>query len=70
MPAAEGVELIEFAMAQMVEEKLFARWINGAQYQMSFDAFNKALTPPKFKDNAALLADVEKIVNGGANGNI
>jgi len=38
---------------------------------MSFDDFKKELTPPKFKNDKELMADIEDILNGGCqNGNI
>lgn len=70
LPAAEGAELIDYAYEQVTDEKLYSRWIAGAQHTMSFDDFKRELQPPVFRSDAELMADVEKIMNGGAHGNI
>lgn len=57
-------------MHQEREDKLWQRWIAGPQFSVSFEDFKKSLQPVRFKDEAALLRDVEAILNGGHHGNI
>lgn len=57
-------------MEQEREEKLWQRWIAGAQYSVSFDEFKRSLRPPQFADEKKLMEDVKNILNGGHHGNI
>lgn len=57
-------------MHQEREDKLWQRWIAGPQFSVSFEDFKKSLQPVRFKDESALLRDVEAILNGGHHGNI
>ena len=43
MPFFEGTELIEFALDEEAEEKLFERWIAGYQSQMSYEEFKRSV---------------------------
>lgn len=70
MEPPEALDLLQYAMEQEAEEKLWQRWVFGAQFAMGFDEFKQSLRPPQFKSEAALLADTEKILNGGHHGNI
>lgn len=70
MPAAAGIRLIDYAADQAIEEKVYQRWLHIGQH-MSYQDFKRELTPPVFKPDAEILADTEKILNGGAgHGNI
>lgn len=57
-------------MEQEREEKLWQRWIAGAQYSVSFEEFKRSLLPPQFADEKKLMEDVKNILNGGHHGNI
>lgn len=61
---------MEYAIGQNTEDKLFARWIAGAQNFMSFAEFKRQLEPPKFKDEDELVEDIASFMKGGVpNGN-
>ncbi len=70
MELPEALDLLQYAMEQETEERLWQRWVAGAQFSMSFEEFKQSLRPPQFKNEAALLADTERILNGGHHGNI
>ena len=70
MNIQDFADLIDYALNQIEEEKIFQRWLIVGQH-MSLDDFKKELTPPKFREVSELMADIEKILNGGRqNGNI
>ena len=58
----EALSLIEFAVEQTEEELLFQRWINGLQYQMSFQEFKLKLKPQPIKSDAEIIDDVKDIL--------
>lgn len=58
----EALSLIEYAIAQTEEELLYQRWINGLQYQMSFDDFKHQLQPAKPKKTQEILDDVKEMM--------
>ncbi len=41
MPFFDGYELIQFALDEEVEEKLYIRWAIGYQHVMGFDEFKR-----------------------------
>lgn len=71
----EALTLIDYAVSQKDEELLFARWIAGTQYQMSFEEFKQGLKPIEVLEDEEILDDVFKIINsinperGNADGN-
>lgn len=67
---AEFCDLIDFAVDQETEDRLFLRWAIAGQTQISFDDFKRELQPPKFRDDRELMEDVEMIMNGGYHGNL
>ena len=62
MSLEEGLSLISFAFEQEEDSLLFQRWVNGAQYQMSFDEFKAQLIPKPQKSEKEIFDDVEKIM--------
>lgn len=62
MDAETGIQLLEYALQQEEDDKIFSRWIHGAQYTMSFDAFKASLTPRKEKPTEEVLEDVGNIL--------
>lgn len=43
MPFFDGYELIQFALDEEVEEKLYLRWVIGYQNVMGFDEFKRQI---------------------------
>lgn len=70
LEVAEFCDLIDYAADQETEDRLFLRWAIAGQTQVSFDDFKQALQPPKFRNERELMEDIERIMNGGSNGNI
>lgn len=72
MPADEGIELVLFAKKQEDDVLLYQRWLTGAQYEMSFDAFKETLKPKAIKDDDEVIKDAESILTSWevSNGNI
>lgn len=63
LPASDGIGLILYALDKENDEKLFQRWIESAQYEMSFEEFKQRLKPAQFKSDEEVFADVENILN-------
>ena len=61
MDAGTGIQLLEHALKKEEEDLLFSRWIQGAQYTMSFDDFKASLTR-RDKPTEEVLADVDNIM--------
>lgn len=62
MDAEAGITLLEYALEQEEEQRIFDRWIQGAQYSMSFESFKTSLTKRPAKSEKAVLEDVENIL--------
>ena len=62
MDANAAVSLLEHAFEQEEDQRIFARWVQGAQYKMSFSDFKKALRKPPVKSTDAILNDVGNIL--------
>lgn len=62
MPAADGLALLEYAMEQETDRLLFDRWIQGAQYSVSFDEFKASLHRPPDRPTEDILEDVGNIL--------
>lgn len=62
MPASDGAQLLEYGFQQELDSKLFARWVAGPQFSLSFDEFKRQLMPPKFKRDEDVLDDTRKIM--------
>ena len=45
MPAADGISLLTYAFEKETDDKLFARWIGFAQYDVGFEEFKRSLQP-------------------------
>lgn len=73
MDAEEGMALLQNAAEREQELMLFARWVAGPQYSVSFDEFKAQLSRPPEKPAAAILEDVGNIMTaweGQRNGDI
>lgn len=49
-----GISLLAFAFEKEDEEKLFARWVGFAQYELSFEDFKRKLKPVKVDEKKTL----------------
>lgn len=49
-----GISLLAFAFEKEDEEKLFARWVGFAQYELSFEEFKRKLKPVKVDEKKTL----------------
>lgn len=58
----QAYDLIECAVVQDREDKLFLRWIVQSQYEMSFAEFKRAVMPATPKSEKRVLEDVFKII--------
>ena len=54
MPVEDGISLFTFAFGKEDEDKLFARWIGFAQYEVSFEEFKRKLMPVKVDEEKTL----------------
>lgn len=62
MEAEEGLALLQHAAEREQDLMLFARWVAGPQFSMSFDEFKAQLNRPAEKPAAAILEDVGNIM--------
>ena len=49
-----GISLLAFAFEKEDEDKLFARWVGFAQYEVSFEEFKRKLMPVKVDEKKTL----------------
>lgn len=49
-----GISLLAFAFEKEDEEKLYARWVGFAQYEVSFEEFKRKLMPVKVDEEKTL----------------
>ena len=45
MPVEMGISLFTYALEKEEEDRLFARWVGLAQYEVSFEEFKQRLKP-------------------------
>ena len=50
----DGISLLVFAFDKEDEDKLFDRWVNAAQYEVSFEEFKRQLQPVKVDEKQTL----------------
>lgn len=62
MEIEEAIDLIEYAIKQEAEDKLFQRWVHEMQFQMSFNEFKEKLKPVIVKDETEIIAEVKDIL--------
>ena len=62
MDAEAGITLLEYALEQEEDQRLFERWVQDAQYSMSFESFKESLKKRPAKSEKAVLEDVENIL--------
>lgn len=66
LPANEGIKLIQYAIDQEQEEKLFQRWVAGYQHKESFNDFKNKLMQKQLdnsKKEEDILSDVAVILS-------
>ena len=54
MPVDDGISLLTFAFDKEDEDKLYARWVGFAQYEVSFEEFKRKLMPVKVDEKKTL----------------
>lgn len=54
MPVEDGISLLTYASEKEDEDKLFARWIGFAQYEVSFEEFKRRLKPVRVNEKKTL----------------
>ena len=63
MDAEAGVSLLEYALEQEENRQIFERWVQGAQYSVSFEDFKNSLKKPLPRKTEDILQDVENILH-------
>ena len=63
MPVEDGISLLVYAFEKEDEDKLFDRWVNAAQYEVSFDEFKSKLQPVAI-DEKKTLEDIDELMSG------
>lgn len=63
MPVEDGISLLVYAFEKEDEDKLFDRWVNAAQYEVSFDEFKRNLQPVTI-DEKKTLEDIDELMAG------
>lgn len=61
MPIEDGISLLEYAFEKEDEDRLYARWVGLAQYEISFDDFKRQLKPVKV-DAEKTIADLDELM--------
>lgn len=54
MPIDDGISLLAFGLEKEDDDKLFARWVGFAQYEVSFDDFKRKLKPVRVDEEKTL----------------
>jgi len=54
MPVEDGISLLVYAFEKEDEDKLFDRWVNAAQYEVSFEEFKRQLRPVRIDEKQTL----------------
>ena len=74
MDVDEGIEYIEYLLAQKTDELLFLRWAVNPYYQkMSFDEFKLELIPAPERSDEEVIEeayDIIRLMGGGQDRNI
>lgn len=58
MDADDAIPVLFQAKQHETDDKLFQRWLNGYQWEMSFDEFKQKLRPLTNKDAKTILKEV------------
>lgn len=61
MDAEDGIRLLEYALEKESDDLIFSRWIQGAQYTMSFEDFKASLSRTE-RPTEEILEDVGSIL--------
>lgn len=76
MPVDDGISLLTFAFEQETDDKIFIRWVNLAQYDISFQEFKESLKPVNVNEKKTLkkldelMENTQWVKAGVNNGNI
>ena len=62
MSIQDGISLLAFAFEKEEEDKLYARWIGFAQYDVSFDEFKRKLMPVSVNEKDTL-EKIDELMN-------
>ncbi len=54
MPVDDGISLLAYAFSTEEDDKLFARWVGFAQYDVSFEEFKRQLKPVTVNEKKTL----------------
>ena len=54
MPLDDGISLLAYAFEAEENDKLYARWIGFAQYEVSFEEFKRNLMPVRVNEKETL----------------
>ena len=54
MPVDDGISLLTYAFEKEDEDKIFARWVGFAQYEVGFEEFKRRLTPAKVDEKKTI----------------
>ena len=57
------MSLLEYALEQEENRQIFERWVQGAQYSVSFEDFKNSLKKPLPRKTEDILQDVENILH-------
>ena len=61
MPVEDGISILAYGFEKEEEDRLFARWIGIAQYDVSFEEFKRRLEPVKV-DEKETLKEIDDIM--------
>ena len=62
LEAEDGILLLEYALEKEEDALIFSRWVQGAQYTMSFDSFKASLARKPEKPAEEVLEYVGNIL--------
>lgn len=63
MPVSDGISLLTYALEKESDDKIFARWIGFAQYEVGFDEFKRNLQP-KVINEKKTLEKLDELMDG------
>ena len=62
MPLNEGISLLAYAFEKEEDDKLYARWVGFAQYEVSFEEFKQKLMPVRV-DEKETLKEIDELMS-------
>ena len=54
MPVDDGISLLTYAFEKEDDDKIFARWVGFAQYEVGFEEFKRRLKPAKVDEKKTI----------------